>query len=189
MLINKRHQQGYFMSCSIFIFYSISFFAALFICLFLYIQRVYRKSLLCWHSWCLTIFNNQYVLKAMHLIAWIMECSRDMLHVVFMRTYNRPICFIKGQNVAQQHRSDLFYIFPPPPICASSVSSPSLLSLFSLSHLSSEQSLRRYSIRQVVNTGEKGVQCHVTVSQSMTEPGTGPSSPGNKYIAIFLFRV
>lgn len=178
------------MSRSIFIFYSISLF-----CCFVYLSlslyttesiSFYRKSLLCWHSQCFTIINNQYVLKAMHLIALTMEYSKAMLHIVFMRTYNRPICFIKGQNVAQQHRSDLF---PPPPICASSVSSPSLLSFFSPSHLFSEPSLRRYSIRQVVNTGEKGVQCHVTVSQSMTEPGTGPSSPGNKYIAIFLFRV
>ena len=54
------------------------------------------------------------------------------------------------------------------------ISSPTLL--FSLSHISSEPSLRRYSNRPVVNTGEKGVQCHVTVSQSMTEPGPGPSS-------------
>lgn len=37
------------------------------------------------------------------------------------------------------------------------------------SHFSGELSLRRYSIRKVVNTGEKGVQCHVTVSQSLTE--------------------
>lgn len=46
-------------------------------------------------------------------------------------------------------------------------------SFFSLSisdsHFSDELSLRRYSMRKVVNTGEKGVQCHVTVSQSLTE--------------------
>lgn len=172
------------MSCGIFIFYSISFFLllCLYVSFFIYNVSIESPSYVGTHD----------VLPLLIINMSSRPYSRDMLHVVFMRTYNRLICFIKGHNVAQQHRSDLFFfffIFPPPPMCASSPSSPSLLSFFSPSHLSSEPSLRRYSIRQVVNTGEKGVQCHVTVSQSMTEPGTGPSSPGYKYIAIFLFRV
>lgn len=79
----------------------------------------------------------------------------------------------------QQDCSDLF---SPSLMCVVPLVS---FSSFSLSRLS----LRPYSIRQVVNTGEKGIQCHVTVLESMTEKGPGPSSQGNKYIAIFLFRV
>lgn len=105
----------------------------------------------------------------------------------FIGMCNWSICFITGQNTDQLHSSDLFFSFPPP-LCVHPHASFSPL-LFSRSHLSSEPTLRRYSIRQVVNTGGKGVQCHVTVSQSMTEPGTVTSSPRNKYIAIFFFRM
>ena len=103
VLINKRHQQGYFMSCGIFIFYSISFFLllCLYVSFFIYNVSIESPSYVGTHD----------VLPLLIINMSSRPYSRDMLHVVFMRTYNRLICFIKGHNVAQQHRSDLFFFF------------------------------------------------------------------------------
>lgn len=65
-------------------------------------------------SWRIIVNNNQYLLITMvmlPLIAWTILMVVEHVTCCFNSFCDEPVCFIKGQNMDQHHRSDLFF-FP-----------------------------------------------------------------------------